>query len=68
MYALLTQLRSRTAVATEAVCFSAAMITAEFFFKFHSFSLECVAFLALWFCLGAVGSAVVGRPEEAPAV
>ena len=68
MYALVTQLRYRAAVVTEAVCFSAAMITAEFFFKFHSFILECTAFLALWFCLGAAASAVVARREEESAV
>lgn len=27
----------------------AAFLMAEFFYKFHSFSLECLAFLATWF-------------------
>jgi hypothetical protein len=27
------------------------MVTAELFFKFHSFILECTAFLALWYAL-----------------
>lgn len=26
-----------------------AFIIAEFFYKFHSFTLECLAFLATWF-------------------
>jgi hypothetical protein len=28
-----------------------SMVTAELFFKFHSFILECTAFLALWYGL-----------------
>lgn len=31
-----------------------AFVIAEFFFKFGSFSLECVAFLALWRVLDLV--------------
>jgi hypothetical protein len=61
MYALLAQVRSRTVAATEVVCFGIALVIAEIFFKFHSFTLECVAFLTLWFSLGALASAVTGR-------
>jgi hypothetical protein len=28
-----------------------ALVIAELFFKFHSFTLECVAFIATWFAL-----------------
>jgi hypothetical protein len=38
-----------------------AWIIAELFFKFHSFSLECAAFLATWFMLDALVQRVV-RP------
>jgi len=31
--------------------FAAAMATAEFAFKFGSFTLECLAFLVLWWAL-----------------
>lgn len=31
--------------------FAVALATAEFFFKFGSFALECLAFLALWWAL-----------------
>jgi hypothetical protein len=27
------------------------MIVSEFFYKFHSFTLECCAFLATWYAL-----------------
>ena len=33
-----------------------SMVTAEMFFKFHSFILECTAFLALWYGLDWVYS------------
>jgi hypothetical protein len=31
-----------------------ALVIAELFYKFHSFTLECLAFLATWYVLGAV--------------
>ncbi len=31
--------------------FAIAMAVAEIFFKFGSFTLECLAFLALWYAL-----------------
>jgi hypothetical protein len=33
--------------------FLIAFVTAELFFKWKSFALECVGFLALWFVLDA---------------
>lgn len=68
MYALVTQVRSRATAVTEVVCLSIALATAETFFKFHSFILECTAFLALWFFLGAVGAALVRRRGGGAAV
>jgi hypothetical protein len=68
MYALVTQLKSRATLFTEAVCFSIALVTAEVFFKFHSFILECSAFLLLWYCLGAIGSVLVGRRDKVPPI
>lgn len=42
---------------------------ASFFFKFGSFALECVAFLALWFVLDLGWQALLGKdePRTAPA-
>lgn len=39
--------------------FLVAFITAELFFKFKSFALECVAFLALWFVLNRLVCLIV---------
>ena len=34
--------------------FALAFIIAELFYKFHSFTLECAAFLASWYVLDAI--------------
>jgi hypothetical protein len=34
--------------------FGLALLIADWFFKFGSFSLECISFLALWFALARV--------------
>jgi len=36
----------------------AAFVIAEVFYKFHSFTLECVAFLATWFIFSWLASMV----------
>jgi len=38
----------------------ASMVIAEFFYKFHSFTLECVAFLATWYALSRIAAAAQG--------
>jgi hypothetical protein len=35
-----------------------SLIIAELFYKFHSFLLEAIAFLATWYVLGALFNAV----------
>ena len=46
----------------------AALLIAETFYKFHSFTLECLAFLATWYLLDAAVTAVrrlvAGRRTE----
>jgi hypothetical protein len=37
-----------------------AMGIAEFFFHFHSFTLECLAFLATWLAIDAVLDCLLG--------
>jgi len=32
----------------------ASFVIAELFYKFHSFTLECLAFLATWFAIDVV--------------
>lgn len=41
--------------------FLVAFLIAEFFYKFKSFTLECIAFLITWYVLDAIVQWVVGR-------
>jgi hypothetical protein len=43
------------------VPFIVAFVVAEMFFKFHSFALECIAFLITWAILSYLQSLVLGR-------
>ena len=44
----------------EAPAFIVSFLIAELFYTFHSFTLECGAFLATWYALGWIQSVVVG--------
>ena len=52
MYSTITSLPLGTVAITEVPAFGAALVIAEIFYKFHSFTLELVAFLVTWFVLG----------------
>src|SRR5262249_8852492 len=54
MYALVRRLDNRAVAVREAATFATALVIAELFYKFHSFSLECLAFLATWAALSAL--------------
>ena len=56
MFSLLRDIGIQVALKQEAVPFVIAFLLAEFFYKFHSFALECLAFLATWFVLSYVQS------------
>lgn len=49
MYTLLRTLSPRLLLAEQLPALSLAWLVAELFYKFHSFSLECAAFLLTWF-------------------
>ena len=49
MYTLVRHAKTREALLTEAPAFLLSLFIAEAFYKFHSFTLECVCFLATWF-------------------
>src|SRR5512140_2480743 len=61
VYSTIQRLGIRESVVREAPPLVGALVLAELFFKFHSFSLECLAFLATWTSLGWVYSRVMGR-------
>lgn len=53
MYTLSRAVRPRELMTRAAPSFAASLLIAELFYKFGSFSLECVAFLATWFAVDA---------------
>ena len=59
MYTLLRLLPVERLVYEQVPALTFAWIVAELFFKFHSFTLECAAFLATWFILDALVQRVV---------
>jgi hypothetical protein len=54
VYTLVRHLRSPVATLREVLTLAVSIIIAELFYKFHSFSLECLAFLATWTALGGL--------------
>lgn len=65
MYTLIRQTEMRQRLLTEASSMTFAMVIAELFFKFHSFTLECLAFLATWYALSWLATQTRrARPSE----
>jgi hypothetical protein len=64
MFSLVNELGVQIALKREAAPFIVAFLIAEFFFKFKSFALECLAFLAVWFVLSLLQSLVFSRFEK----
>ncbi len=61
MYTYFRTARPRQALLVEAPALVVAMMVAEFFYKFHSFTLECLAFLATWLVINTTLSFITGR-------
>lgn len=64
MFKMIRMLGLREVVAEEAFPLAFSLALAEVFYKFHSFLLEALAFLATWYLIGGfleLGSAWVGR-------
>ena len=51
MYSLLSRLPLSEVVSRELPALCISLVIAEVFYKFHSFTLECVAFLGTWYGL-----------------
>ena len=54
MFTLLRTLSLRRIFAEQLPAVATAWLLAELYYKFHSFSLECAAFLLTWFALDAL--------------
>ena len=67
MFSLVKDLGIQVALKQEAAPFLIAFLVAEFLFKFKSFTLECLAFLATWFVLSFLQSLIVPRAKASSA-
>jgi hypothetical protein len=65
MFRLLTSISAGELFKRQLPVFLVAFLIAELFYKFHSFTLECAAFLATWFVLdGALHLLIKPRSQE----
>jgi hypothetical protein len=53
MYTLFRNTPVTTLLSTQGPALGLSFVMAELFYKFHSFTLECLAFLATWFVIDA---------------
>jgi hypothetical protein len=53
MYELVRTIPSRWLLAEQLPALTISLFVAELFYKFHSFTLECLAFLATWWVVDA---------------
>jgi hypothetical protein len=51
MYTLIAKLKEPQVLLEQIVFFTVSFIVANFLYKFGSFGLELIAFLATWFCI-----------------
>lgn len=54
MFQLIRALSARQLMARQMPIAAASFVIAEVFYKFHSFALECGAFLLTWFAIDAL--------------
>ncbi|HET7276213.1 MAG TPA: hypothetical protein VFI91_13675 [Longimicrobiaceae bacterium] len=67
MFRLLTSISTGELFKSQMPVFLVAFVSAELFYKFHSFTLECAAFLATWYVLDAAVHLVTSRsPQRFP--
>ena len=53
MFTLIRSLPTRQLLLEQLPTFTVSFVIAELFYKFHSFTLECIAFLITWYVLDA---------------
>ena len=59
MYTLIRSVTLRHLLVEQAPALFLSFIIAELFYKFHSFTLECMAFLATWYILDFLTQLIV---------
>ena len=64
MIDLIRSLKEHSAYGQRLGSFVAAFAIAEFFYKFHSFTLECAAFLVTWLLFDWISEKLAGKPGQ----
>lgn len=59
MFTLFKEIGFKRCLSEELPYLTIAFFTAEFFYKFHSFALECTAFLGTWALLSGISAFVL---------
>ena len=54
MYTLIRSITVRQLFLEQVPALGSSIVIAEIFYKFHSFTLECLAFLVTWFVIDGV--------------
>ncbi len=70
MFELIRSTSPRQLLARQAPALAGSLLIAELFYKFGSFTLECLGFLATWFVLDALFAAIaraLSRPARGDA-
>ena len=60
MYSYVKQVRSPCRAGAGSARLPASFVIAEVFYKFHSFTLECAAFLVTWFGSAGCSPLILG--------
>ncbi len=60
MYTLIHLLSIRQLCLEQLPALGISLFIAEAFYKFHSFTLECLAFLGTWYLLDLVSNRLIG--------
>jgi hypothetical protein len=58
MHKFIKSMTTREILVEQVPAIALSMLIAEMFYKFHSFTLECLAFLATWYLLDVLISLV----------
>jgi hypothetical protein len=64
MYTMIGLIPYRQLLVEQLPVLTASILLAELFYKFHSFTLECVAFLATWYLLDAAVKLLQGVKDR----
>src|SRR5215211_7612650 len=64
MFTLFRSVPMRTLLATQAPALLLSFVIAELFYKFHSFTLECLAFLVTWFVISSLARWILTRVDR----